>query len=398
MKWHEEAARFDELELDDVLDFASPDIKAEAVSRYNRAIGQIKSGNGDIASIAIRQLASAYPDFTEAVLLNACCQMAWGEAKVALDGLDMIDKVEYLSEEERFRTDLYLKAVRADIAEAEERAEMSQTLTRGIGREAIPKQLHRDEQYMKQLSEGGDAKKILIHTGAKRSFPVLPALAGLVVVLAIVFLGVRFLPALWQGGSESSTEESSSSTTLETEETTEETTVEATPTPIPTPTSLPTPTPIIPPGDAGPDSDDTDRLAWLLAALTALSPEDEGYQALLDQYMALFEPTPTPTEETTTTETTTTQPPTTTTTAPTTVAATPTPVPATSTPTQVTTTTSTTTAPTTTPTTTAPTTSETTTSSPTTTTGESSTTTTTAEPETPPDENGGDQEANNDAD
>lgn len=374
MRWKEEAARFEHLDVDKVLDFADAEMKAEAVERYNRALGQIQSGSGDIASIALRQLASAYPDFLEARLLSAVSQMAWGEMNVALETLESIDYLDILSEEERFRVDLFLKAIRADKAEVEA-AELEKkqakaafafsprsgvakkSRTRSTGRVA---ELDADDEYMQQISLGPDAKKILTPASSSRRKPqVWQILTGLVALLAVVLLATQLLPRLgWGGGPASSTddtlpshsssseEESSESTALPTNSPTPELTA----TPTPEATSAPTPTPIIPPGDAGPDSDDSDRLSWLLAALAELSVDDEGYQALWDQYMALFEPTPTPeptplpatptpeltTEEQTTTSTTTTSTSTTTsattmatptvTPTTTTIAATPTPV------------------------------------------------------------------------
>ncbi len=328
MRWQEEASRFDALNIDEVLDFAAPDIKEEAVARYNRAIGQIKSGSGDIASIALRQLASTYPDFAEAVLLNACCQMAWGEPKLALEALESLSEMEFLTEDERFRTDLYLKAVKADMAEAAAMKERSSTgmtyaagrLARSMDTQARRNTFHgdlrSDDQYIQQLSEGGDAAKILIPASGRRRKPLWQILALVVGVLAVIFVAVRFLPKNNTPPASSSSEETSAgelptTTTLANSPTPE-------PTPEPTPTEAPTPTPIIPPGNAGPDSDDSERLAWLLTALQELSPEDEAYKLLLDQYMALFEPTPTPTPTlaptTTTAQPTTTAPPATTTT------------------------------------------------------------------------------------
>lgn len=344
MKWPEEAGRFEELNVDQVLDFAAPSEKEEAIRRYNRALKQIQSGSGDIASIAMRQLASTYPDFTEAIFLSACCQMAWGDPNVARESLETLAESEYLSDDEQFRLNHYLKAVNNEIVAAETQLNernpgLSATKINRAGRgsanstkhfEASPEAIS-ESQYLQQLSEGGDAAKILTPASRRRRLPLWQMLAGLVAVLALVFVLVQLLPL---GGNDLPSDESTEPATEVTTEPTTEPTNTPTPEPTPelTPTLPPTPTPIIPPGDAGPDSDDSERLAWLLAALSELSIDDEGYAELWEQYMALFEPTPTPepTPEPTTATPTPVPTPAETTTEP----ATPTPVP-TNTPTPV---------------------------------------------------------------
>lgn len=364
MRWKEEAARFEMLEVDHVLDFADREAKAEAVERYNRALNQIQTGSGDIASIALRQLSSTYPDFLEARLLNAVSQMAWGEADVALETLESIDYINILSESERFQVELYLKSIRADIAELEaaeaERKHgrtsfaFSRSSTTAAATSAATNRangrlgdLSADDEYMKQISLGPDAKKILTPASSASRKPQLwQILAGVVAALALIFFATQLFSRLgWGGGPDETTDANPTNQT-----TSEGTTLTPTHTPTPEPTNTPTPeptppatpTPIIPPGDAGPDSSDSERLAWLLSALANLGSDDEGYQALWDQYMALFEPTPTP--------------------SPTLLPVTATPVPATPTPV---------------PNTPTPTTAATTTQPPTTTTAQTTTTTTT---------------------
>ncbi|NJP39687.1 hypothetical protein HCH52_01280 [Oscillospiraceae bacterium HV4-5-C5C] len=116
MNWQDEAMRYEPLKAQDLYDFATAEQKQEAVEAYNRAVNKLRSGNGDVAGIALRQLAAQYPDFAEAGLLSVCCQMLWGDRRGALQILQRFSQAGYLTEDESFKTERYLAAVSSEPA------------------------------------------------------------------------------------------------------------------------------------------------------------------------------------------------------------------------------------------------------------------------------------------
>ncbi|MDD2214085.1 MAG: hypothetical protein PHR21_06045 [Oscillospiraceae bacterium] len=116
MNWQDEAMRYEPLKAQDLYDFAAAEPKQEAVDTYNRAVSKLRSGNGDVAGIALRQLAAQYPDFAEAGLLCVCCQMRWGDRSSALQILQRYSQAGYLTEDESFKTERYLAAVNSQPA------------------------------------------------------------------------------------------------------------------------------------------------------------------------------------------------------------------------------------------------------------------------------------------
>ena len=123
MRWLDEIEQFQSLSPDLVPDFAAFEQKQEAISRYNRAIEQIEAGDLDIASIALRQLFVSWPDFIEAGLLSSCCQMHWGDSSTAYEILATILDSPYLSEDEAFQAEHYMRAVESEIVENEQAAQ-----------------------------------------------------------------------------------------------------------------------------------------------------------------------------------------------------------------------------------------------------------------------------------
>ncbi|MGI6546313.1 MAG: hypothetical protein ACOX2M_07835 [Fastidiosipilaceae bacterium] len=114
MNWNEEALKFKPVTERDVVNFASPREKAEAVDRYNRAVKQIQKGNVDMAAIALKSLSARYPMFVQAVQLNACCQMVWRDTKTAGNALRKLLKSSMLTAAERERTENYLRLLTKD--------------------------------------------------------------------------------------------------------------------------------------------------------------------------------------------------------------------------------------------------------------------------------------------
>ncbi|MDI9499053.1 MAG: hypothetical protein QM270_11300 [Bacillota bacterium] len=147
MRWRDEILNFTALDPDEVRDFAGPSLKADAVARYNRCIEQIASDSIDVASIALRQLATALPDFTEAVLLSACCQMLWGDAATAVAMLRRLEGATHLDEAERFTTERYLRAAE----EAQRQLERQNPVSRASGR--LPRIPDQDDFGSRRTSE-----------------------------------------------------------------------------------------------------------------------------------------------------------------------------------------------------------------------------------------------------
>ena len=163
MRWEDELRNFGPLEPDEVADFASPAAQADAIARYNRAYERIEQGSIDIASIALRQLATAWPDFTEAALLSSCCQMLWGDADSAVATLTRLDASPHLDEAERFTVERYLRAART--AQRELRRQQQNPVSRHSGRlPRIPDQ----EDFGTRLDQQLKAGQTVMHPGQSR--------------------------------------------------------------------------------------------------------------------------------------------------------------------------------------------------------------------------------------
>lgn len=113
MNWNEEIKKYKPVSEHDVVNFAPPQIKSEAVQRYNRSVRQIQKGNVDMAAIALKSLAANFPDFVQAVQLNACCQMIWRDTTAAAGPLRKLLRSPLLSISERQKTEHYVAAIEA---------------------------------------------------------------------------------------------------------------------------------------------------------------------------------------------------------------------------------------------------------------------------------------------
>ncbi len=114
MDWLQEAMSFPECNSTRVRDFAPEQEMKRAIGQYNRAVRNLRADSMDIALIALRSLASTYPMFAQAVLLYGCCQMAVGNLRTGTEVFAQA-RTELFTERFRARTEEYREAAQADL-------------------------------------------------------------------------------------------------------------------------------------------------------------------------------------------------------------------------------------------------------------------------------------------
>ncbi len=114
MDWKQEALSYPECNITRVRDFAPENEMKLAIGQYNRAVRNLRNDSADIAIIALRQLASRYPSFAQAVLLYGCCQMAEGNLHAGRDAFGRAD-LDRFTERFRTRCEEYIVAAQAEL-------------------------------------------------------------------------------------------------------------------------------------------------------------------------------------------------------------------------------------------------------------------------------------------
>lgn len=116
MNWQQVTQSFLPLSREQTSSFAPPREIDLAIAAYNRAIRNLNQDSADIALIALRKLASDYPDFLEASLLYGCCLAQLGQLAEAREQLIRTRNHASLPSDLEDATNAALKAAEDDIA------------------------------------------------------------------------------------------------------------------------------------------------------------------------------------------------------------------------------------------------------------------------------------------
>ncbi len=111
MNWRAEVRKYKPVLADAVVHFTTSAKKTQVVEVYNRALRQLQHGHLDMAAITLNQLANQYPNFVQAVQLNACCQMLWSNTQLAIRPLYELLKGGLMTKRDRARTQLYIDEI-----------------------------------------------------------------------------------------------------------------------------------------------------------------------------------------------------------------------------------------------------------------------------------------------
>ncbi len=101
---------------------------AEAVARYNKAVGNLRNDSGDIAMIELKKLCATVPSFGQAFLLLGCCLMATGSPVAAERTFRRAEGVR-LPTELSARLAAYYEAVAERLSQTDSREELEASRT-----------------------------------------------------------------------------------------------------------------------------------------------------------------------------------------------------------------------------------------------------------------------------
>lgn len=283
MDWQHEIDQFQPLQPDEVEMFAPPREMEQAIATYNRAISNLHNDSADIALIALRKLVTTYPMFTQASFLLGCSQVQLGQLADAREHLHHAMLVGLQDQEQQRAETCLAEADRllslqssldqqdqrapdvkrqgrilSRIAADKERTAGSHVLQSAIPAAAILQRSHRadrvrvasDKERREVIRRGEfhEEEKTFVreqHEPVEILRKIVPVAAALLVIGLLVFLGIRFLPGLLRS-------------------------------------------------DAN-KPDDAQKLTWLMTRLDELSADDNQVAALLEDYEAWVQPSPTPT-------------------------------------------------------------------------------------------------------
>ena len=268
MNWQQVTQSFLPLSREQTSSFAPPREVDLAIATYNRAIRNLNQDSADIALIALRKLASDYPDFLEASLLYGCCLAQVGQLSDARDQLLKTARHPELPGDLDEAAQAALKAVDRDIAEqaamaSSARPANGKTLSEfgtsdlpvrpadavleKTGRRARVRMASERERrdIMRRSDMPQDEETHVVMSRNPMDFLriALPVVGALVLIVLIIYVATRLLPGLQRGPDKASPEE---------------------------------------------------RLAYLLAEIEKKAPASEEWQQLLSDYQGHFDPTPTP--------------------------------------------------------------------------------------------------------
>jgi tetratricopeptide (TPR) repeat protein len=263
MNWQQVTQSFLPLSREQTSDFAPPREIELAIVAYNRAIRNLNQDSADIALIALRKLASDYPAFMEASLLYGCCLAQTGHFTEAREQLIRTGKHTELPADIEDATKAALQAVDEDIAKQsaqiasgktvleriapEQSARPAATVLEKTGRHARVR-MASDRERRDVIRRGEMQQEEETHVIMGRStidiFRIaLPVTGILVLILLVVFLVTQVLPNIRPVVKKASADE---------------------------------------------------RLSFLLLQIEKNAKSDAEWAAILADYKARFDPTPTP--------------------------------------------------------------------------------------------------------
>jgi tetratricopeptide (TPR) repeat protein len=263
MNWQQVTQSFLPLSREQTSDFAPPREIELAIVAYNRAIRNLNQDSADIALIALRKLASDYPAFMEASLLYGCCLAQTGHLAEARDQLRRTGNYSDLPADIEDATKAALQAVDEDIAKQsiqiasgktvleritpEQSTRPAATVLEKTGRHAKVR-MASDRERRDVIRRGEMQQEEETHVVVGRSsidiFRIaLPVTGILVLILLFVYVATQVIPNIRPSVKKASADE---------------------------------------------------RLSFLLSQIENNAKSDAEWAAMLADYKARFDPTPTP--------------------------------------------------------------------------------------------------------
>lgn len=260
MDWSDQIDRFMPLSVEDVPVFAPPVEMKQAVSTYNRALANLHGDSLDIALIALRKLASAYPLFPQPAFLLGCLMAQQGRKEEAARFIHQALSAElpedleeaakeclaYVSVRQPETTDK-IQNVPSVSQEPDLPIHAASILEKTKRKSKVKLAGKRERQEVMRRAEFPEEQETYVHV---KKEPVewlrlaLPVMACLLLVALLIWAGIHFIPSFKSPSAAENKAEI--------------------------------------------------KLAWLLTQLEQMADKNEDVAALIAEYQSEFDLTPTP--------------------------------------------------------------------------------------------------------